>query len=120
MYLGQIVEVGGKVEVFDNPRHPYTQALLAAVPRPDPTAPRASGQVRGEIASPLAPPSGCRFHPRCPHAMDAVSPHAAAGVHVETGEHSGELPSAGIVVRVTRGCWSQSGCVHCPLGVRAA
>ena len=86
MYLGQIVEVGGKADIFDNPRHPYTQALLAAVPRPDPTAPRASGQVRGEIASPLAPPSGCRFHPRCPHVMDVC--RSSAPRFVETGEHA--------------------------------
>ena len=85
MYLGQIVEVGAKVDVFDSPRHPYTQALLAAVPRPDPRAPRASGQVHGEIASPLAPPSGCRFHPRCPHAMDAC--RHAPPPFVKAGDH---------------------------------
>ena len=86
MYLGQIVETGDKVEIFDNSQHPYTQALLAAVPRPDPTAPRASGQVHGEIASPLAPPAGCRFHPRCPHAMD-VCRHSAPRF-VKTDEHA--------------------------------
>ena len=86
MYLGQIVETGDKVEIFDNPRHPYTQALLAAVPRPDPKAARASGQVHGEIASPLAPPSGCRFHPRCPHVMDVC--RTSAPRFVEAGEHA--------------------------------
>ena len=69
MYLGQIVETADKAALFDSPRHPYTQALLAAVPRPDPQAPRASGQVQGEIASALNPPAGCRFHPRCPSCM---------------------------------------------------
>ena len=69
MYLGQIVETAGKAALFDSPRHPYTQALLAAVPRPDPRARRASGQVQGEIASALNPPPGCRFHPRCPRCM---------------------------------------------------
>ena len=70
MYLGEIVESGPSEEVFAEPRHPYTQALLAAVPRPDPAHPRASGHVTGEIATALDPPSGCRFHPRCPYAME--------------------------------------------------
>ena len=70
MYLGEIVETGPSEEVFADPRHPYTQALLAAVPQPDPAHPRASGHVTGEIATALDPPSGCRFHPRCPHAME--------------------------------------------------
>ena len=73
MYLGQIVETADKAALFDNPSHPYTQALLAAVPRPDPQARRASGQVRGEIASALTPPPGCRFHPRCPSCMGRLS-----------------------------------------------
>ena len=69
MYLGQIVETGASAQLFGHPRHPYTQALLAAVPRPDPRAPRAAGLAQGEVANALAPPDGCRFHPRCPSCM---------------------------------------------------
>lgn len=70
MYLGKIVEVGTRTEIFRNPQHPYTQALLSAIPIPDPKS-RAERQVlRGEIPSPVEPPSGCRFHPRCPYAFD--------------------------------------------------
>ena len=93
MYLGEIVESGPSVEVFAEPRHPYTQALLAAVPRPDPEHPRASGQVTGEIATALDPPSGCRFHPRCPHAMEVCRSDAPAA----RGRDDRETPGAGVV-----------------------
>ena len=67
MYLGRVVELAECDELFDNPLHPYTQALLAAVPVPDPTveASRAFRPVAGEVPSPINPPSGCVFHPRC-------------------------------------------------------
>ena len=68
MYLGNMVEAGPTSEVFAHPRHPYTQALLASVPRPDPDHRAPVDAIRGEIASAMAPPSGCKFHPRCPHA----------------------------------------------------
>lgn len=70
MYLGKIVEMGSADQVITNPLHPYTQALITAVPVPDPTARRARAVIKGEVPSPVNPPSGCRFHPRCPHAWD--------------------------------------------------
>jgi peptide/nickel transport system ATP-binding protein len=66
MYLGRIVEVGPLAEVYRETRHPYTEALLAAVPVPDPRFRRTTPMPRGEIPNPINPPSGCRFHPRCP------------------------------------------------------
>ena len=66
MYLGQIVELAAVDELFANPQHPYTQALLAAVPIPDPDEPVGPLPLTGELPSPLNPPSGCRFHTRCP------------------------------------------------------
>jgi oligopeptide/dipeptide ABC transporter ATP-binding protein len=65
MYLGRIVETGPKRAVFGSPRHPYTRALLAAVPRPDPTASKSAALLSGDPPSPRNPPSGCRFHTRC-------------------------------------------------------
>ena len=73
MYLGEIVESGPSDTVLADPQHPYTQALLDAVPRPDPSQPRSEAGIKGEIASALTPPTGCRFHPRCPHVMDRCS-----------------------------------------------
>lgn len=68
MYLGKVVEEGPSPSVFAEPRHPYTQALTAAIPIPDPDAPRNRQLMLGEIPSPTNPPSGCRFRTRCPHA----------------------------------------------------
>jgi oligopeptide/dipeptide ABC transporter ATP-binding protein len=69
MYLGKIVEIGPSEEIFDNPRHPYTQALLRAVPDPDPSRTVARDLPRGEIPDAADPPLGCSFHPRCPRAF---------------------------------------------------
>lgn len=73
MYLGKIFETGNIYDVYSNPKHPYTEALLSAVPIPDPRARRKHLIPRGEIPSPINPPPGCRFHPRCPHTMDICS-----------------------------------------------
>jgi peptide/nickel transport system ATP-binding protein len=73
MYLGKIVEMGPLAEVYRHPRHPYTEALLAAVPVPDPRFRRTTAMPRGEIPSPINPPNGCRFHPRCPIAEKICS-----------------------------------------------
>jgi oligopeptide transport system ATP-binding protein len=70
MYLGRIVEIAGKHELFANPRHPYTQALLASVPVADPKARRLTPMIDGDVPSPINPPSGCAFHTRCRYVMD--------------------------------------------------
>jgi len=67
MYLGQVVEHAPKAALFSAPRHPYTAALLAAIPAQDPEAPRIRSVLTGDPPSPHSPPTGCRFHPRCPH-----------------------------------------------------
>ena len=101
MYVGKIVEVAPTEELFAAPRHPYTEALLSAVPRPDPRVRSKRVLLRGEVASPANPPAGCSFHPRCAYANDpcrsrapALAP-AAAGREVSC-HRAGELDLAGV------------------------
>lgn len=73
MYVGKIVEFGDTEEIFNSPKHPYTSALLQSVPIPDPEKRGKRVILKGEVANPANPPSGCYFHPRCPHAVDQCS-----------------------------------------------
>jgi oligopeptide/dipeptide ABC transporter ATP-binding protein len=85
MYLGRIVENAPAAELFADPKHPYTRALLAANPVPDPEVRRAPVPVEGEVPSPLAPPGGCAFHPRCPSAFAPCSTREPPALRVGEG-----------------------------------
>lgn len=86
MYLGRIVEIGPKVDLFENPKHPYTQALLAAVPKPDPHARGTRAILQGDVPSPANPPSGCVFHTRCPFRFEPCDKIVPPLLR-ESGEH---------------------------------
>jgi oligopeptide/dipeptide ABC transporter ATP-binding protein len=87
MYLGRIVEHTDKATLFTRPLHPYTEALLAAVPVPDPRIRRAKRVIEGDVPSPLRPPSGCHFHTRCPHAEARCRAEAPILREVAPGHH---------------------------------
>jgi len=70
MYLGQLVEIGDRTDILENSQHPYTKALLSAVPVPNPKHKKDRIILKGDVSNPIHPPSGCRFHPRCPVAID--------------------------------------------------
>jgi len=85
MYLGEIVELASSGELFDNPLHPYTQALIEAVPIPDPKIKTIKIRLKGEVPSPIYPPSGCRFNPRCSRAKAGCSQKKPALTEVQKG-----------------------------------
>lgn len=104
MYLGNVVEIADKKTLFENPKHPYTKSLLSAIPTPDPEAKKERIILQGDVPSPISPPSGCRFHTRCPFATEICKTdvpelrsadqmkegHRAACHHIEKIE-SGEM-----------------------------
>jgi peptide/nickel transport system ATP-binding protein len=98
MYLGKIVELGRKRRIFAAPKHPYTQALLSAVPVPQPGAARKRIILKGDIPSPIDPPAGCRFHTRCPYAFDRCRSEEPALRPMPQGSlaacHLHDLPAA--------------------------
>ncbi len=100
MYLGRVAEITDRESLYQNPLHPYTEALLSAIPIPDPDRPRNRTILQGEVPSPIDPPDGCFFHPRCPIAVEGLcdvtvprllqSPSEKdhlASCHLRTGEH---------------------------------
>ena len=101
MYVGRMVEVAGTEELFSAPKHPYTAALLSAVPEPDPRTRSRRIILQGEVANPASPPPGCYFHPRCPHAIEVCRTQAPAWqeispAHFVACHRAHELQLAGV------------------------
>ena len=101
MYVGRMVELAETEELFTTPKHPYTAALLSAVPEPDPRTRSRRIVLQGEVANPAAPPPGCYFHPRCPHSVDVCRTQTPAWQEISPGHFVGchrahELQLAGV------------------------
>jgi len=101
MYVGRMVELAPTAELFSRPKHPYTAALLSAVPEPDPRLRSQRIVLQGEVANPAAPPGGCYFHPRCPHAIEVCRTQAPSWRELSPGHFVGchraeELQLAGV------------------------
>ncbi|MED1600728.1 dipeptide ABC transporter ATP-binding protein [Alkalihalophilus marmarensis] len=91
MYLGRIVEIGDKKSLFDNPQHPYTKALLSAIPVPNPERKKERIILKGDVPSPINPPQGCRFHTRCPFATEKCktdTPELRAADYMKEGHQA--------------------------------
>lgn len=88
MYLGKIVESAPYHELYNNPKHPYTQALLSAIPMPDPSAAKDRIILKGDVPSPINPPQGCHFHPRCHQKMDRCDQETPHLAEVEAGHQT--------------------------------
>jgi peptide/nickel transport system ATP-binding protein len=100
LYLGKVMEVASTEALFDRPMHPYTRALLAASPKPDPTVKTDYVALKGDIPSPIAPPSGCVFRTRCPHAIDACAQHVPTLDEVEPGRWSACIRKEIVMMKV--------------------
>lgn len=100
LYLGKVMEVAETDALFERPLHPYTRALLAASPKPDPTVKTEHVALTGDIPSPIAPPSGCVFRTRCPHAIDACAQHVPALEEVEPGRWSACIRKEIVMMKV--------------------
>ena len=103
MYVGRVVEVGTPKELFSSPKHPYTAALISALPKPDPKQKRQRTVLEGEVANPAAPPAGCYFHPRCPHAIELCKTEAPGMEEISPGRfvschRASELDLAGVSI----------------------
>ena len=100
MYLGRVVEIADSQALFAHPRHPYTQALLGAIPRPVPNPMGVRNLLSGDVPSPISPPSGCHFHTRCPHAQSACQqsapPLAAVDGHAVACHLWRDLPAQAV------------------------
>ena len=91
MYVGKIVEMASTAEIFSNPKHPYTEALMSAIPLPDPRPREKRVLLTGEVANPANPPSGCYFHPRCKYAKDICAAQEPALEEITPGSFC-EMP----------------------------
>jgi oligopeptide/dipeptide ABC transporter ATP-binding protein len=101
MYVGRMVELGETDALFNAPKHPYTAALLSAVPEPDPRTRSRRIVLQGEVANPASPPSGCYFHPRCPYAIERCRTEAPVWQEISRGRfvschRADELQLAGV------------------------
>jgi peptide/nickel transport system ATP-binding protein len=108
MYVGRIVEMAVTDEIFDTPRHPYTEALLSAVPKPDPRLRSQRIVLEGEVADPANPPSGCYFHPRCRYAMEVCRKETPVQEeitprHFVSCHRAHEISLRGVVKKPARG-----------------